>query len=45
MVAMKPQVLVTKRIYPEAIEYLKQHCELDDVGDDAGLTADQLKTG
>jgi glyoxylate reductase len=41
---MKPQVLVTKRIYQEAIEYLKQHFELDDVGDDAGLTADQLKT-
>ena len=44
MVAMKPAVLVTKRIYPEAVAYLKQHCEVDDAGDDAGLTADQLKT-
>src|SRR5580704_3336413 len=42
MVAMKPLVLVTKRIYPEAIEYLKQHCDVDDVGDDFGLPAAQL---
>jgi lactate dehydrogenase-like 2-hydroxyacid dehydrogenase len=41
---MKPQVLVTKRIYTEAVEYLKQHWEVDDVGEDAGLTADQLRT-
>jgi D-3-phosphoglycerate dehydrogenase len=26
---MKPKVLVSKRIYPEAIEYLKQHCEVE----------------
>src|SRR5271156_1522549 len=43
MVAMKPLVLVTKRIYPEAIEYLKQHCDVDDVGDDFGLPAAQLR--
>src|SRR2546421_12628620 len=42
MVAMKPSVLVTKRIYPEAIEYLKQHCVVDYVDNDEGLTADQL---
>jgi glyoxylate reductase len=40
---MKPSVLVTKRIYPEAIEYLTQHCEVDYVDNDEGLTADQLK--
>jgi lactate dehydrogenase-like 2-hydroxyacid dehydrogenase len=40
---MKPRVLVTKRIYPEAIEYLKEHCEVDYVDNDQGLTADELK--
>jgi len=40
---MKPAVLVTKRIYPEAVEYLKQHCTVDDVGEDQGLPADQLR--
>src|SRR6266481_5463024 len=43
MVAMKPSVLVTKRIYPEAIEYLKMHCEVDYVDNDEGITAEQLK--
>src|SRR5258708_32484818 len=43
MVAMKPSVLVTKRIYPEAIEYLKKHCEVDYVDNDEGITAEQLK--
>ena len=41
---MKTCVLVTKRIYPEAIEYLKQHCDVDYVNSDDGLTADELKT-
>ncbi|HTS50787.1 MAG TPA: D-glycerate dehydrogenase [Bryobacteraceae bacterium] len=40
---MKPAVLVTKRIYPEAVEYLKEHCAVDDVGSDDGLTAEELK--
>jgi glyoxylate reductase len=40
---MKPAVLVTKRIYPEAVEYLKEHCTVDDVGNDDGLTAEELK--
>ena len=40
---MKPSVLVTKRIYPEAIEYLKKHCEVDYVDNDEGITAEQLK--
>src|SRR5260370_42333895 len=43
MVAMKTSVLVTKRIYPEAIEYLKMHCEVDYVDNDEGITAEQLK--
>jgi len=40
---MKPPVLVTKRIYPEAVEFLNQHCEVDDVGNDEGLAAGELK--
>jgi glyoxylate reductase len=40
---MKPPVLVTKRIYPEAVEFLNQHCAVDDVGNDDGLTAEELK--
>ncbi len=39
---MKPHVLVTKRIYPEAIEYLKEHSELDYVATDDGLSAGEL---
>ena len=40
---MKSPVLVTKRIYPEAIEYLKQHCDVDYVDSDDGLSADELR--
>lgn len=39
---MKNQVLVTKRIYPEAIELLKQHVEVDYVDSDEGLAAGEL---
>ncbi len=39
---MKPQILVTKRVYPEAIEYLKQHAEVDYEGTDDGLAAADL---
>ena len=39
---MKPLVLVTKRIYPEAIEFLKQHVEVDYAESDDGLTAEEL---
>jgi len=39
---MKPVVLVTKRIYPEAIAYLKQHAEVDYAESDDGLTAEEL---
>jgi len=40
---MKPPVLVTKRIYPEAIEYLKEHSEVDYVDNDDGLSAEELQ--
>ena len=39
---MKPTILVTKRIYPEAIEYLKQRAEVDYVESDDGLSAPEL---
>lgn len=39
---MKPHVLVTKRVYPEAIEYLKQHAEVDYAGTDEGLSPAEL---
>jgi|SRR5579871_65106 len=39
---MKPPVLVTKRIYPEAIKYLQEHAEVDYANSDDGLTADEL---
>lgn len=35
---MKPPVLVTKRIYPEAVEFLRQHAEVEYVATDEGLT-------
>jgi lactate dehydrogenase-like 2-hydroxyacid dehydrogenase len=41
---MKPAVLVTKRIYPEAIEYLAQHAEVDYADSDDGLSAAELAT-
>jgi glyoxylate reductase len=40
---MKPTVLVTRRIYQEAVDYLKEHAEVDYVGNDDGLTPDELK--
>src|SRR5260370_40185939 len=39
---MKPAVLVTRRIYPEAIEYLKQRADVDYVDSDDGLTDEEL---
>src|SRR6267378_4210497 len=42
MVAMKPTVLVTKRIYPEAIDLLRQHCEVDYEATDNGLPVAEL---
>jgi lactate dehydrogenase-like 2-hydroxyacid dehydrogenase len=40
---MKPAVLVTKRIFPEAIELLRQHAEVDYVDSDDGLSPDELE--
>lgn len=39
---MKPSALVTKRIYPEAVEFLRRYAEVDDVGTDEGLTTSAL---
>jgi lactate dehydrogenase-like 2-hydroxyacid dehydrogenase len=39
---MKPSVLVTKRVYPEAIELLKQHAEVEYIDSDDGLPAGEL---
>ena len=36
---MKPQVLVTKRVYPEAIEFLERHAEVEYVNSDDGAHA------
>ena len=36
-VPMKPAVLVTKRIYPEAIDYLKEQAEVDYEESDDGM--------
>lgn len=39
---MKNKVLVTKRIYPEAVELLRQHAEVEYVDSDDGLSAQEL---
>ncbi len=39
---MKPAVLVTKRIFPQAIAFLKEHAELDYAESDDGMTAAEL---
>jgi len=39
---VKPPILVTRRIYPEAIEYLEKHAELDYEKTDHGLVQEQL---
>ena len=41
---MQPHVLVTKRIYPEAVEYLRQRFEVDYVATDEGLTSEELRS-
>ncbi len=40
---MKRSVLVTKRVYPEAVEFLRQRYEVDYVDSDEGLTPEQLR--
>ena len=39
---MKQRVLVTKRVYPEAVEMLRSHFDVDYEGTDQGLTPEQL---
>jgi len=39
---MKPAVLVTKRIFPEAIAYLKERAEVDYAETDDGMPAEEL---
>ncbi|HWR51783.1 MAG TPA: hypothetical protein VN428_11790, partial [Bryobacteraceae bacterium] len=39
---MKPAVLVTKRIFPEAVELLRQRADVDYVSSDEGLSPDEL---
>lgn len=42
LLTVKPAVLVTKRVYPEAIELLQQYCEVDYEPTDDGLPASEL---
>src|SRR5215472_685692 len=42
ILAMRPRVLVTKRIFPEAIALLDEHAAVDYEGTDDGLTTPQL---
>lgn len=39
---MKPKVLITRRIYPEAIEILNGHADIDYNNSDDGLAAEEL---
>lgn len=39
---MRPALLVTRRIYPEAVEYLRRHAEVDYAGTDDVLSPEQL---
>lgn len=38
----KAKVLVTKRVYPEAVDLLRAHCEVDYADSDNGLTPEEL---
>jgi lactate dehydrogenase-like 2-hydroxyacid dehydrogenase len=38
----QPKILITKRIYPEAVELIRPHCELDYVDSDEGLSPEAL---
>jgi lactate dehydrogenase-like 2-hydroxyacid dehydrogenase len=39
---MKPAILVTKRIFPEAIAFMKEHADLDYEETDDGMSAQEL---
>ena len=43
LAAVSTKVLITKRIFPEAIEWIKSRYEVDYEGTDEGLTPDQLR--
>ena len=38
----RPKILVTKKVFPEAIALLEQHAELDYVATSEGLTPEQI---
>src|ERR1019366_4805118 len=38
----RPQILITKRVFPETIAFLEPHAELEYVATDEGLTTDAL---
>ncbi len=40
----RPAVLITKRIIPEAVEFLRQRADVDYVDSDDGLTAEELSS-
>jgi gluconate 2-dehydrogenase len=40
----KPKVLVTREVFDETLEYLREHCEVEANQDDVPLTADALAT-
>lgn len=42
MTSVRPSVLVTKRIYPEAIEFLRDHADVDYADSDDGLPPAEL---
>jgi glyoxylate/hydroxypyruvate/2-ketogluconate reductase len=39
---MKPRVIVTREVFDDAIDYLKQHCEVDDNQADTPYTPDAM---
>ena len=43
--SMKPAVLVTKRIFPEAIAFLKGRADVDYAESDDGMRAEELTMG
>jgi gluconate 2-dehydrogenase len=40
----KPKVLVTREVFDETLDYLREHCEVDANQDDVPLTGDALAT-
>ena len=38
----RPQVLVTREVFDETLEYLRQHCDVDSNQEDVALSADAL---